>query len=221
MPKRALAEHRPWLLAAMTAAVAFYFLRENSLAGLRPIGGTWLILLKGAAVGCLAIYALRRCRATDARILAAAMALSALGDMAIELWMEAGGALFFASHLAALSLYLRNLRPDPASSQKALAVALLIVTPLACWLISGSGQVGLYGLALGGMSATAWMSRFPRYRVGLGAVMFVFSDLLIFASAGPLEGSVIPGLLIWPLYFIGQFLIATGVIQTLRRDHQV
>ena len=205
----------------MVAAVAFYFLREDSLAGLRPIGGTWLILLKGAAVGCLALYALRRSHATDARILAAVLALSALGDMAIELWLEAGGALFFASHLAALSLYLRNLRPNPTASQKALAVTLLIVTPLACWQISGSAQVGLYGLALGGMAATAWMSRFPRYRVGMGAVLFVFSDLLIFANAGPLQGSAIPGVLIWPLYFLGQFLIAIGVIQTLRRDHKV
>ncbi|KUO52086.1 MAG: hypothetical protein APF82_03435 [Sphingomonadales bacterium BRH_c42] len=220
MPRRALVENRPWLLAAITAALAFYFLRENSLAGLQPIGGTWLILLKGAAVGSLALYALRRCRAHDAWILAAALALSALGDMAIELWFEAGGALFFASHLAALSLYLRNLRPHPTSSQKALGVALLIATPLACWQISGSGQVGLYGLALGGMAAAAWMSRFPRYRVGTGAVLFVFSDLLLFAGSGPLQAGVVPDLLVWPLYFSGQFLIATGVIQTLRRDHQ-
>lgn len=220
MPRRALVENRPWLLAALTAALAFYFLRENSLVGFRPIGGTWLILLKGSAVGCLALYALRRCHATDARIMAVVLALAALGDMAIELWFEAGGALFFASHLAALSLYLRNLRPNPTASQKALAVALLIATPLACWQISGSAQVGLYGLALGGMAATAWMSRFPRYRVGMGAVLFVFSDLLIFANVGPLQASLVPDLLIWPLYFAGQFLIATGVIQTLRRDHQ-
>lgn len=220
MPRRALVEQRPWLLAAITAALAFYFLRENSVVAIWHLAGTWLILLKGSAVGSLAIYALRRCRAHDARILAAALALAAMGDMTIELWFEAGGALFFASHLAALSLYLRNLRPGPSASQKALAVALLTAIPLACWQLSGSGQVGLYGLALGGMAATAWMSRFPRYRVGMGAVLFVFSDLLIFARSGVLQTSVIPDLLIWPLYFAGQFLIATGVIQTLRRDHQ-
>src|SRR3546814_14082484 len=88
MPRRSLVENRPWLLAAITAALAFYFLSENSLAGFRPIGGTWLILIKGAAVGSLVLYALRRSRAPDARILATALALSALGDMAIELRSE-------------------------------------------------------------------------------------------------------------------------------------
>ena len=67
------------------------------------------------------------------------------------------------------------------------------------------------------MAASAWISRFPRYRVGLGAVMFVASDLLIFAKMGPLAGSLIPVLLIWPLYFIGQALIAWGAVTTLLR----
>ena len=62
----------------------------------------------------------------------------------------------------------------------------------------------------------AWISDFPRYRVGTGALLFVVSDLLIFARLGPLEGSAIPEWLIWPLYYFGQFLICTGVIQSLR-----
>ena len=44
------------------------------------------------------------------------------------------------------------------------------------------------------------------------AVMFAVSDLLIFADLGPLADSALPGLLIWPLYYFGQFLICTGVI---------
>ena len=55
MAKRALIEQRPWLLASIAAAVAFYFLRDN------PVGeGTWGIALKGASVGLLALYALLR-----------------------------------------------------------------------------------------------------------------------------------------------------------------
>ena len=213
MPKRALVEHRPWLLSAAAAAIGFYFLRDN------PIGGLWLILLKGSGVAFLAIYALRRSPLVDARILALVMALSALGDMGIELWFELGGALFFASHLAAISLYLRNPREETSTSQKALAVMLLLAAPLVSWLVSDSPQLALYGLALGGMAAAAWMSRFPRYRVGIGAVMFVVSDWLIFAKPGPMAESAIPDLLIWPIYFTGQFLIATGVVQTLRGEH--
>ena len=211
MPKRALVEHRPWLLAAIAAATIYFFVRDW------PIGEPWLILLKGAGVGFLAIYALARHASADGRLLALVMALSALGDMLLELDFLWGGAAFFASHLAAMTLYLRNLRARPASSQKALAIALLIATPLIAWLLTHDIGVTLYALALGGMAACAWMSRFPRYRVGFGAVLFVISDWLIFARMGPLGESALPGLLIWPAYFAGQFLIATGVIQTLRR----
>jgi uncharacterized membrane protein YhhN len=69
------------------------------------------------------------------------------------------------------------------------------------------------------MAACAWLSLFPRYRVGAGAVMFVASDMLIFSAMGPLDLGQIPHYGIWPLYYFGQFLICTGVIQTLRRDH--
>lgn len=214
MPKRALANHRPWLLASIIAAVAYYFLRDSHL------GGLWLMLVKGAAVACLAAYALHRGVGRSALILAIAMALSALGDMGMELSMEAGGTLFFLSHLAAITLYLKNLRKHPTFSQKALAVTLLLGTPYLCWQLSHDGPVALYGLALGGMAAAAWMSRFTRYRVGIGAVLFVLSDLLIFSRMGPFDLGVLPDLLIWPVYYSAQFLIATGVVQTLRRDHK-
>ena len=72
-----------------------------------------------------------------------------------------------------------------------------------------------YSAVVGAMAAAAWMSRFPRYRVGLGAVLFVVSDLLIFAKEAEVLPGSITGWLIWPLYFGGQFLIATGVVQTL------
>lgn len=212
MPKRALVEHRPWLLASLAAAIAFYFLRDN------PIGGLWLILLKGAGVAFLAVYTLRRGHGVAALLIGLTMALSSIGDMAIELSLEAGGAAFFLSHLAAMSLYLKHPRHHTTGSQKMLAVALLLGTPLVCWMLSHNWQVTLYGLALGGMASTAWMSRFPRYRVGLGAVLFVISDWLIFSELGPVDLGDIPQYAIWPLYYGGQFLIATGVVQTLRHE---
>jgi uncharacterized membrane protein YhhN len=81
--------------------------------------------------------------------------------------------------------------------------------------------VAVYAALLGAMAATAWISRFPRYRVGIGAMLFVASDLLIFARMGPLAGSAVPGMLIWPLYFAGQALVAWGVVQALSSDQQV
>jgi hypothetical protein len=56
---------------------------------------------------------------------------------------------------------------------------------------------------------------FPRYRVGSGAALFLVSDLLLFAEMGPLAGSVVPEILAWPIYYLGQLLIAVGVAQTL------
>jgi len=72
------------------------------------------------------------------------------------------------------------------------------------------------------MAASAWLSRFPRRQVALGAAMFVASDLLIFARMGPLAG-VAPGWVgfaVWGLYFAGQALVCVGVVRALTRNGQ-
>jgi len=69
------------------------------------------------------------------------------------------------------------------------------------------------------MAAAAWTSRFPRFVVGLGAVLFVVSDLLIFARLGPLAGATWVGFGVWTLYFGGQLLICLGVSGTLASPH--
>ena len=67
------------------------------------------------------------------------------------------------------------------------------------------------------MAAAAWTSRFPRYLVGTGAMMFLASDLIIFARMGPLAGAVGAGLAIWLLYYAGQVLVTLGVTRVLSR----
>jgi uncharacterized membrane protein YhhN len=81
-----------------------------------------------------------------------------------------------------------------------------------------ASPVALYGLALGGMASCAWMSAFPRYRVGIGAALILASDLLVIAGIGPLMGQQLPDALAWPLYYVGQLLITVGIVQTLRRN---
>jgi hypothetical protein len=71
------------------------------------------------------------------------------------------------------------------------------------------------------MASAAWMSHYPRYRVGTGAVLFVLSDWLIFARMGPYDLSPLTDLLIWPLYYAGQVMIATGIVQCLRGEQPV
>lgn len=217
MAKQALIEHRPWLLASVTAAVAFYFLSDN------PIGeGTWGLALKGSAVGLLAAYAMRRAGGTiDGAIFVLVLALSAAGDMVLELDFNAGGALFLVSHLVAVVFYLRQRRAHTAPSQKLLAGALLFGTPLVSYLLSLRLEIAVYSAALGAMAAAAWISRFPRYRVGTGAVLFIVSDWLLFSRFGPISLEPAPTYLIWPLYYAGQLMIATGVVQTLRGERPV
>jgi len=216
--KPALIEHRPWLLVSIIAAIAYYFLRDNQFAGGLPIGGVWLMLMKGAGVGFLALYTWRRTTGVDGVILVVALALSAAADIALELSLEAGGALLAASHVVALGLYLRNRRTSTSSSQKLLGAALLVAAPAITYLLSGDLLLTLYAVTLGAMAAAAWTSRFPRYRVGIGAVLFVASDWLIFSEFGTFDLGVLPEMLIWPLYYAGQFMIATGVVQTLRGE---
>lgn len=215
MARRALVEHRPWLLAGVIAAVAYYVLRGSIMV--EPIE----IALKGAGVGLLAAYALRRAPGADGVILTVALALSAAADMALELWFEVGGVLFAVSHLAAIVLYLRNRRASTSFSQKLLGLALLLAVPAFSFLLSGRAEVAAYGAVLGIMAAAAWASRFPRYRVGIGALLFVASDWLIFSQFGEYNFAPVPDLAVWPLYFAGQLMIATGVVQTLRGETPV
>ncbi len=234
MVKPALIEHRPWLLASVTMSIAYYFLSDNQADGGFAIGGVWLMLLKGACVGFLALYAWRRTSGTDGVILVLVLVLSALGDMALAMSSQedgvpstgaaldpiflAGGALFAASHIAAVVLYLRNRRSSTTASQKMLGAALLIAAPAGTYVLTKDPMITLYAVLLGAMTATAWTSRFPRYRVGIGAILFMVSDWLIFSDFGAFDLAPLPDLLIWPVYFAAQLLIATGVVQTLRGE---
>ncbi|MBT2133676.1 lysoplasmalogenase [Croceibacterium sp. LX-88] len=217
MSRRALAEKRPLILASIVAALAFYYLRWG------PWPEIYLIPIKGAAVGLLAAYLWLRHSSPDARLMAWAFGAAALGDMALEITTDrtVGGLLFFAYHVMAMGVYLRNRREELSPSQKATVVAMLILTPLIAWTMPADRaqalNMGLYGLALGAMCASAWASDFPRYRVGAGAALFLLSDLLLFAEMGPLQDSVVPQVLVWPVYYLGQLLIATGLVSTLRK----
>lgn len=215
MPRRALSEHRPYLLLSLLFGISYFFVKDD------PIGGTWLILWKGAGVAFLAIYAAHRGRGRDGALIAAVMAFGALGDMVLEISFLIGGALFAIGHFIAIALYMLNRRDRPAASQKLAGLALVLSPPMAAALLAyplPNWQIAVaYALIVGAMAGAAWTSRFSRYRVGIGAAMFVVSDLIIVAGESGHVSQEIGSWLIWPLYYGGQFLIATGVVQTIRR----
>ncbi|MBL0926020.1 MAG: lysoplasmalogenase [Sphingomonadaceae bacterium] len=215
-----LAHKRPWLLGSLLAGLSY----PASWLVLPIEGGLFAILWKMAAVGLLVPFALRRHHEGEFVLLAVMLAFYALGDGLIEFSMVAGALAFTGGHLVAIWLYSRHRRVGPTFSQRMLAIAIFILTPVIAYglppAVNEGIQVAAYSIVLAAMAAMAWSSNFPRYRVGTGAVLFVVSDLLIFARLGPLAGSGVTSIAIWYLYYFGVFLIATGIAQTLvKRGH--
>lgn len=196
--------------AAIVAGVSFLIFMPDT-------GGSTLKLgWKGAGVWLLALYVLLNARSNDGWKIAGVMALGALGDVLIERDLTQGALAFAVGHALAISLYLKHRRPSLEPSQKMLALALPPVAVAAAWAMTGDIGVAVYTLLLSVMAGLAWTSRFTRYRTGIGAMMFVASDLLIFARMGVLAESVWVSPAIWGLYFAGQALIVLGVVAGLQ-----
>ncbi|MWV27963.1 lysoplasmalogenase [Erythrobacter sp. GH3-10] len=210
-----MVDKRPFLLFSVIAALAFFYLQATDLPGL------YLIPIKGFAVGFLAVYAYLRHNSADAHRLALALLVAALADMAIEIDLRVGAAVFFVFHMLAVSVFMKHSRGKLHGGDQAAFLAILILPPLLGYFLPYDRMiawaVAIYAVALSLMAASAWMSDFPRMRVAAGALLFVLSDLLIFAELGPLSGSAVPEYLVWPIYYLGQFLITIGVITTLRK----
>lgn len=215
-----LAHKRPYLLGSLIAGISF----PATWLFLPIDGGLYAIIWKMAAVGLLVPFALVRHHKGEFILLAIMLAFYALGDGLIELSMVAGALAFAAGHAVAMLIYFRHRRVKPVFNQKLLAAAILLATPVIAYLLPPTQdegiQVAAYSVILAIMAAMAWSSNFPRYRVGFGAILFVVSDLLIFAELGPLAGSTLTGIAIWYLYYFGVLMITVGIAQTfVKRGH--
>lgn len=206
-----------WLwLAALVAGASFF------VAAQQDWQGPAIIAWKTAGVGLLALWAAANARSGFGWMLVAVLAFGAVGDALFE-WsgLLAGAAAFSVGHVIAIILYMRNRRAHLSRSQQLLAAILVPMMLVTTWGLIRAGSPSEIGAGVaytGGvaaMAATAWISRFPRYRTGIGAMMFLSSDMLIFAHAGGWMPGGLLGWLIWPLYFGGQALIAWGVVKTL------
>lgn len=183
--------------------------------------GPAIIAWKGAGVALLTLWAAMQARSADGWLIAAALGAGAAGDVLLDAaGLAFGGAAFAVGHVLAIILYVRNPRPATPRSQMLLAT----LTPPLATLIAGQLTMAseqfwlamIYTAIVAAMASCAWTSRFPRYRTGIGAMLFLASDLLIFARLGGAVPAATASLLIWPLYFAGQALIAWGVVTTLR-----
>jgi len=202
------------LIGALIAGVSY--VASWSLDLTEPAQTAW----KGAGVALLAVYCALNARDRDGWLIALVMALGATGDVLLETHgLIVGAVAFLAGHLFAIWLYARNRREALSKSQLALAIVLVPAVVAIAYLLPNDRAmapgVALYSAGLAIMAAMAWTSRFPRFRVGVGAILFVVSDLLIFARSGPLEGVAGMNLAVWATYFAGQALIAWGVVRAL------
>ena len=213
MPRRALIERRPWLLTSVLFALAFAWLQDSRLPGV------YLMTLKALPLVLLAVYAVLRHKGRDTQLLAAMLAVEGVGAALADLAEQLAAAVLAVGFALGIGLFLMHRRPHLTGSQKALAVALLLLTPAICQLsvLPRTGWVpACFGVALGGMAACAWTSNFPRYRVGLGALVIVAGSVTALASLGALNGPGLGEIVGWPLFYLGNLIMATGVTGELR-----
>lgn len=204
-----------WL--ALLGGVSFFVAVYERLDG--PAIWAW----KASGVGFLALWAAANARERTGWMIAAALAFGALGDWLLDAkGLETGAVAFAIGHIIAITLYLMNRRPQLTPSQRLLGWLAMPATLAIVWgMLSpapGWWHAALYSLFVAAMAAAAWTSRFPRYRTGIGAMLFLASDLFIFAGEGGVLSKDITLWLVWPLYYAGQALIAWGVVSTLARE---
>ncbi|KGB54270.1 YhhN-like protein [Sphingopyxis sp. LC81] len=205
-----------WLLA-LAGGISFFVAAYLRLDG--PVIWAW----KTSGVGLLAVWAAANAREKNGWLIAAALGFGALGDYLLDAkGLETGAVAFVVGHVIAITLYLMNRRAQMTPSQRLLGWLTMPATLAIVWgMLSpapGWWHAAVYSLFVAAMAAAAWTSRFPRYRTGIGAMLFLASDLFIFAGEGGVLSKDVTMWLVWPLYFAGQALIAWGVVSTLAKE---
>ena len=206
-----------------TVLIAFLVVTAANLLANATGGGLAFLLTKPLLMPLLAAYLWRASAERAARpdrLVLAALAFATGGDIALMIdgtyWFLAGMACFLGTHLCYLAAFTRHgaataLRRAPLVAVP-LGYAALTVVALT-WMWAGLTDAGLavpvagYALALAAMASTATTQG---WRVGLGAALFLGSDLLI--AAGVAEVAQPPGapVLVMATYAAGQALIVTG-----------
>ncbi|WCN79867.1 lysoplasmalogenase [Micromonospora sp. LH3U1] len=206
-----------------TLLVAFLAVTVANLLANATDNGVAELLSKPLLMPLLAAYLWRATAERGGqpdRLVLAALAFSTGGDVALlgdgTGWFIAGMVCFLAAHLCYLAAFTRHgaataLRRPPLVAVP-LGYAVLTVVALT-WMWAGLTDAGLaipvagYAFALAAMAATAVTQG---WRVGLGAALFLGSDLLI--ATGVAEVAQPPGapVLVMASYAAGQALIVIG-----------
>lgn len=194
-----------WLFVSILFGIAF------ALFGPMVPAGPLHMAFKGAAVATLALYTFERSTSVS-RPIGMVLVFGALGDILIEIDLSLGALAFLAGHCFACWFYITNRRRLAWYDGVYVVMVLAAIPALTSVILPDQAGVLAYSFSLAAMVASAWCSRFRRDLVALGAALFAMSDLLLFAHLGLLSGKPFVDLLVWPLYYAGQALIAVGVV---------
>jgi uncharacterized membrane protein YhhN len=206
------------LLCAVVAGVAYL------VAGAVGVSPTALSISKAAAPFILCLYAASQAHSADGWMLVVIMLLCSLGDGLITSHVAIATLMTAMAHMVSTALYVRHRQPSLTFGRTLMTCAVIPFTMFAAWQlpigIGTEDAIGTvaYSFFASVMVAAAWSSRFAPSPVGIGVIVFLISDLMLFGIMGPLPGTSIVRTVIWTLYLSGQILITIGVVQTLSSD---
>jgi len=165
------------------------------------------------AIGGVLLTTRRKPRAVVVALLFIGLALSWLGDIALNFDLAAGLAFFLAAHLAYIAMFQLAYPERPPSWWALLAIPwfLALVILVGPFLGRMLPSVVLYSAVLGVMAA--WSTRGTR-QAAAGALLFVVSDtLLAFRTFTPRLQANVWRILVMATYLAAQLLIALGIVQ--------
>jgi len=178
------------------------------------------VAVKGLSIATLAVVSWLG----GARLLSAGLAASSIGDVLLDanpdtLFVPGLGA-FLIAHLLYAIVFLRRRSWIPSLSRLVPAAAVVVyAVAFAGWLAPALGPllipVALYICVITGMVVSSMIASVPRF-VPVGALLFLVSDSVL--AAVRFKTAVTFGnFLIWGTYYAAQFLIAYGILDTVRR----
>jgi uncharacterized membrane protein YhhN len=191
------------------------------------------IVLKGVSVSALAAFAwmsLKGQTSAKSRVLiTAALALSSLGDIVLDLGESMfvfGLGSFLVAHICYIQFFMAERRKNESLGlvRSLLTVGLGLFSGLfTIWLLPALGgmapAVVCYVGVLTGMvfASLAWRAATPI--ISIGAFLFLVSDAVL--GAGKFREPVpLGGWVVWGTYYAAQYLIATGAVDELLRQRR-
>lgn len=207
-----------WLTAIVVGVI--YWIGSLARSGLAfeelaSLPKPLIVATKGlfSALLAMSVFAARKGSASN--MVGAALVISAIGDMLLVTAGSAAGGLAFAfAHLLAGYAYAKNRRDHNSAIVWMFAAAVPVIAVVSSYLaLRGSDQtmlMSLFPLISASMAAFAILSRFPLWLSGLGAAIFVASDVLFLADLGVLRHSGAWGYLTWASYAVGYAMVARG-----------